>query len=158
MAPGEDHGVVDRNLVTSDIFFGLGAILLIVVALLSLNIKDILTSIDNRSAISAEELSATLMEYASLQGPVIYAVEAGVLLLEAGEEIEVPLNEVVPSEEVKLWLQRSNLLIVDPNGLEASFLLHSVASSLGMGSVRTMRLPNDCQSISIDADQLVCSK
>jgi hypothetical protein len=143
------------NLVASDLFFGLGAIMLVVVAAVSLNLRAVMERVVTSRTPGPE---ATLRAVKGIDpgAPVLLADAAGLRRIVGGREELIALDRLWQDPRLEGWLQDDPLLIVAAAGQEAAFLTFSRAASLRPEPIATLRLPGDCRILRQTAEGILC--
>ncbi|MGR3483853.1 MAG: hypothetical protein ACU0BF_00770 [Paracoccaceae bacterium] len=137
----------------ADILFGLSAVLLIVLALLSTRLAEgIARAAETRERAQAvDALAVTRAAVAALPGAVVLATADGI---EVGGA-RIPLSGVpdwAPGEAGPLRL------VVMPDGIEADFLLTPALARAGVASVERSRLTGACgRLVARDGGGLACA-
>ncbi len=142
-----DALVNTRSLVVSDIFFGLAAILLILLALMSASLQTMLQSTAPEHADSLEAAQELLAEF-----PVILFLDnAGITTI--GENAShVPLNAILSNERLPSLLAQDPLILIASDGIEAAFLMSALAERLDILALNTARLDKHCSDLSLVQD------
>ena len=148
-----------RNLVIADLFFGLGAVLLIVIAVISLSVKDMLSDLIATSAPDVQDTERAVQALAMARAPVLYATSAGLHRVTANSTEQIGLNDISAAPLLAEWLADTRLLIIDPAGQEAAFLTFARAARSDMAGLNTLRLTSACRSLQASgADQFACGR
>lgn len=136
-----------RNLVISDIFFGLAAILLIVLALMTANLRAL---IERRAPGETQSLEA-LADLPPSMGTVIFAGAAQVVIF--GEtDTRISLDDVLNDPAVAISLSDDPLVVIAPEGGEAAFLVVARAARLGIPALRLIYLDRHCAHVMVDTE------
>lgn len=153
-----------QPLIVSDLFFGLAAVLLIVLALLSSQIAPLMQRAGKPDA-DPQFLRSATPALAAHKGGVRHLMlldAQGVMMTAAAQNGDtvtdaIPLDEMLGSAPLLQGLHAEPLVLIAPDGLEAAFLLSSRAASEGVATLTTYRLPQGCrQLIWRGAEQLRC--
>lgn len=139
-----------RQLVVADLFFGLTAILLILVALLSSGVARIA-----ETALS-DPADATLVARdfaAAHDAPVIVATSDGVTLHDG---TTMPLDRLAGWDAPRFTAPP--LVIVTPDGMEADFLLATPLGRSGLTAVTRLRMTDACRLIVATPSGAVCHR
>ncbi len=161
MKKSSEHNIVERNVVSADVFFGLGAIMLVIVALLSVNLRTLLQQSGATRAIENQTLSRAVEAFSRINSPVILAQQNSVIIFGIHQDhLEISLDDVLRAPEVNRALGQRAMLITTPNGLDAHFLVLANAHAAGITSVETLRLHTFCQYLEqeIASGQILCGK
>ena len=151
----EDHGVM--NLVASDLFFGLGAVLLVAVAALSLSVQQVVSrAVADRSA-AAEDTRVAVAVLAATTGPILLADAQGLHRLTADRADLIEPDDLWSAPELAAWLAASPLLVIAPTGQDVAFLTYSRAAGEGLAALPTLRLTKDCRALRQTAQGFACS-
>ena len=148
-----------QSLVAADIFFGLGAIILIVLALLSLNFQTILSTAAQSDAATRAELRSSATRLSQTQGVVLLADAQGIQISQDAQSSAIALDAISGLQELTDHLRAGALLIIGPEGREAAFLLQASAARAGIPSHRVVRLPIRCRDfVPSTADTIECAR
>ncbi len=145
------------NLVASDLFFGLGAVLLVMVAALSLGLREVVTQIvADRSATPEDTRQAVSTLGAATDGSVLLADDQGLHRI-AGQTSElIALDALWTSDQLPDWLGDNPLLIVALSGQDVAFLTFARAAETHPAPLATLRLTEDCHAIRQEAQHFLC--
>lgn len=142
----KSHAALD--LVASDLFLGLGAVMLVVVAALSLGLQDMVTRLlPSQNARPGDTRDAATALTATTGLTVLLADEAGLHHLKAGSGEVIALDDLWKSDRLEVWFAEEPLLIIAPSGQEVAFLTYSRASQSHPAPLLTLRLPHDCREL-----------
>lgn len=143
---GGNHGAL--NLVASDLFFGLGAVILVAVVVLSLNLREVVTrAMADRAATDTDTRQAAADLSAAISAPVLLADAQGLHRLVAGQRTTIPLADLWAAPGLDAWLGEAPLLVIAPQGQDAAFLLFSRAATVAPTPLPTLRLTRDCRAL-----------
>ena len=146
------------NLVASDLFFGLGAIMLVLLAALSLGLRGIVSqALADRSAKPDEVRQAVAELAAARQAPVLLADSSGLHRLAGNTAALIALDDLWAAEQLSLWLADDPLLVVTASGEDAAFLVFSRAATLSAAPIVTLRLTQNCKSLAQSGETFVCN-
>jgi|JI10StandDraft_1071094.scaffolds.fasta_scaffold95496_2 hypothetical protein len=145
------------NLVASDLFFGLGAVLLVVVAALSLGLREMVTQIvADRTADPDDTRQAVAALGAAFDGPVLLADDQGLHRMSGQTSALIALDALWTSDQLPDWLAENPLLIVALSGQEVAFLTFARAAETHPAPLATLRLTDDCHAIRQEAQHFLC--
>lgn len=153
--PAETHPAL--NLVASDLFFGVGAVILVVVAALSLGLKDMVARIVADRTASAEETrlaTAALVETSGLK--VLLADAQGLHRMQGKTDALIALDDLWQSDQLSDWFAEEPLLIIAASGQETAFLTFSRAAEFHPAPLATLRLTQDCRELRRLGDRFQC--
>lgn len=154
--PGDSHPAL--NLVASDLFFGLGAVILVTVAALSLGLKDMVARVITDQSATPDETRAASASLAAQTGQtVLFADAAGLHRMHRGSEALIPLADLWDAPDLPGWLAEEPLVIIAASGQEAAFLTFSRAASAQPAPLQTLRLPGDCAELRATDRGYVCT-
>lgn len=145
------------NLVASDLFFGLGAVLLVVVAALSLGLKEIVGQItSDRTAAPEDTRQAVAALVTTLDRSVLLADDQGLHLMGGETSTLISLDALWTSDQLPDWLADAPLLIVALSGQDTAFLTFARAAQTHPEPLATLRLTQDCHAISQVGQDFLC--
>ena len=145
---GNDEG---HSHVVSDLFLGLAAIIILVLAVASS------TQIGwMRNATTADQVNDFLAEQGQSEEQTLVLDHRGMhLLLVDGAALTVPVDEIL-SLDVEGTMRSKLLIVILDGGSEASFLLDVVLAKAEFSEVRRVRISGRCENPKIDALQVTC--
>lgn len=153
--PDKTHPAL--NLVASDLFFGLGAVMLVVVAALSLGLQAMVTRVLADQGARAEDTMTAAASLTARTGLVLLLADGqGLHRLQGGARTSIPLDDLWQSDAPDLWLAEDPILVITPAGQDTAFLTFSRAASSHPGRIRTLRLPQECRDILQDGQDFRC--
>lgn len=136
------------NLVASDLFFGLGAVLLVVVAALSLGLQQVVTQIITDRIAAPQDTRDAVAAYGAVSNrPVLLADDQGLHRVAGQTSALIPLDVLWASEHLPAWLDDDPLLIIALSGQETAFLTFARAAETHPAPLATLRLTQDCHAI-----------
>lgn len=146
------------NLVASDLFFGLGAVLLVVVAALSLGLKEIVTQIiSDRTAAPDDTRQAVAALVAASDKTVLLADDQGLHRMQGETSTLISLDALWTSDELPDWLADAPLLVIAISGQETAFLTYARAAETHPAPLATLRLTQDCHAIRHVGQDFLCA-
>ena len=157
MTPLPGQGQSALNLVASDLFLGLGAVMLVVVAAVSFGLQDMVARIAGPVASTTETRQAVLALSRQTDRPLLLADAQGLHRTRGGTGADIGLDQVWTSPDVPEWLAEDPLLIIAADGQDAGFLVFSRAAQDGLGAVTTLRLPRGCRDLALTPGGIACA-
>lgn len=155
MRTGPSQGAM--NLVASDLFFGLGAVLLVVVAALSLGLRDMVARVAQEMTATPDQTRAAVVALGQVTGEALLLADAtGLRHIQDGRETLIPLDDLWQSDLLAGWLAEAPLLVIAPSGQDTAFLTYSRAAALRPEPIPTLRLPQDCRQLIRAVDGFQC--
>lgn len=152
-----EPGHATLNLVASDLFFGLGAVILFLVAAISVGLQDIVSqALDDRAAGTEETREAVSALAVDMGAPVLLADAAGLHRLEGATVDLIPLDDLWSSDRLGAWLGGAPLLVVALSGEDTAFLIFSRAATLSADPLVTLRLTQDCHRLRQTGQTFAC--
>jgi hypothetical protein len=152
--PEGDHGPL--NLVAADLFFGLGAVILVAVAALSLNVRNMLSEVMGSQGAGSQDTLQAAAALSATTGPILLADAAGLHRLADGAGSLIALDDLWAAPDLPAWLAETPLLVVAPQGQDAAFLTFSRAAGAGTPPLATLRLTQDCRALRLAAQGIQC--
>jgi hypothetical protein len=145
------------NLIASDLFFGLGAVILVTVAALSLTLQDVVArAMTDGRALPEDTRRAAAELSLAISRPILFADAEGLHRLAAGRRTTLALDDLWGAPELAGWLEGPPLLVIAPQGQDAAFLTFSRAAGLATAPLPTLRLTQDCRVLLPQAEGLEC--
>lgn len=136
------------DLVASDLFFGLGAVMLVVVAALSLSLREVVTRSLSDLAPDATDTRQAATRLAVETGDTVLLADAEGLHRFGTDKAELSgLDGLWSDPRLATWLAEDPLLVIAPLGQDAAFLTFSRAAELDPDLIVTLRLTQDCRAI-----------
>lgn len=145
------------NLVASDLFFGLGAVMLVVVAALSLGLQQMVTRLVADRVTDAEDTSSALAALSRTDDVTLLLADAeGLHHIQGGTETSVALDEIWAFPQLSDWLADEPLLVIAPSGQETAFLTFARAAEIHPEPLATLRLTQDCRTFRRSGTGFAC--
>lgn len=143
---GEGASPGEGGAATSDLFFGLAGILIVLVCLISGPVREAVGSRDLAATISAE---GHWLVVADGQGVALMRPDAAPMRLRLDE---------IAAEALIPWAQGADLpfVVLTSDAVDSAFLLDSALAAAGITEVRRIRLDADCPRPRIEVQGLVC--
>lgn len=146
MSAEEGGGVAGGGAATSDLFFGLAGILIVLICLVSGPL---------RQAVGAD------LTVAAVEAPGEWLAVAdgqGVALTRPGAAPQVLPLDAITVEAVASWAEGAAvpLVVLAPDALDSAFLLDTALAGAGVAEVRRVRLEGDCPRPRLAARGMVC--
>ena len=152
-------GATSQNLVISDLFFGLGAVLLIVIAVVSLSVQNMLSGLIATSDPDFKDTEAAVQTLARDSGPVLFARSGGLQWVTTDGAEMIGVNDFSTEPRLQRWLGDATMLIIDADGQVAAFLTLASAARSGVTALNTLRLAMPCRALRpTDAGQIACAR
>jgi hypothetical protein len=157
MTSKSDDGPGALHLVAADLFFGLGAVMLVAVAAVSLGLQEMVArTIADATASPAETRDAAASLAVQVGTAVLLADEQGLHLLENGATALIATDDLWSSDLLADWLADDPLLVIAVSGQDAAFLTYSRAVDLRPDPLATLRLPHECRNLRPTPDGVLC--
>lgn len=131
---------------TSDLFFGLAGILIVLICLASGPL---------RQAVAARDLPATIT--APGQWLAVADAQGLVLTRPGAAPLRLPLDAITP-DALAPWAQEADvpLVVLTPDAQDSAFLLDSALATASVPLVRRVRLERACPHPRVTAQGVVC--
>lgn len=148
--------------ITADIFLGLSAVLLVVLALVSVGLRDaVLDGVARASEADAIRLGADAAALSADGRTIIYADGFGVTVLRGGVvQARIPTDAIGTDPALGAALAEAGadtLAVISSEGQEAAFLLDPALARLGASRVARVRLDPRCGGFVAAPGGVVCN-
>lgn len=151
------------QLVVSDLFFGLSAILLIVVALMSAEVREFTVSAArNVGSGQGSDTAVAAMAAAEQSYAVLASGKRAVFYEPNGSSVSIDRDALLGSAMIRDWVgraQRSSgapVVVIDPDGSEAAFLLEPALAQAGLERFSRIRLIRGCRALKLGPTAAEC--